>query len=347
MGDTTIAGLAAGDCGRSDEKPLQSGGWNTMADGMDGYGPAAFLPTGMTVVGLGDGSESDAAPRGQEPNIFGSDSTTNQLGSDAPWKTYASSTLDLLRSWSINTYKCTRQLVWEHLGRGSRTVEPELLGRIQLLQESQRRYRGLLRTARALHTHFQQTLHAQCALADAFADLARKGDELQEEFSFNAETQRLLQRNGDVLLGAMDVFLTSLNTLVNKTMVDTLMTVGQYEASRLEYDAFRADLESLSTPGAGTVNSQQEVQKAQQLQQARVRVETHWRKYEQLRSDVTVKLNFLEENKVKVMQKQLLFFRKATAAYFTGNQQELERAAREAGARLETPASFKSHSQDR
>jgi len=41
----------------------------------------------------------------------------------------------------------------------------------------------------------------QRALSDAFSDLAQKNPELGEEFSYNSETQRVLCKNGDTLLG--------------------------------------------------------------------------------------------------------------------------------------------------
>ena len=46
--------------------------------------------------------------------------------------------------------------------------------------------------------------------------------------------------------------------------------------------------------------------------------------FEKLRSDVQIKLKFLDENRVKVMQHQLLLFHNAVAAYFSGNQTALE-----------------------
>ena len=42
------------------------------------------------------------------------------------------------------------------------------------------------------------------------------------------------------------------------------------------------------------------------------------------RSDVQIKLKFLDENRVKVMQSQLLLFHNAVASYFSGNQTALE-----------------------
>ena len=54
----------------------------------------------------------------------------------------------------------------------------------------------------------------------------------QDEFGYNAETQKLLCKNGETLLGAVNFFVSSINTLVNKTMEDTLMTIKMYENAR-------------------------------------------------------------------------------------------------------------------
>ena len=72
----------------------------------------------------------------------------------------------------------------------------------------------------------------QQGLGEAFSDLAQKSPELQSEFLCNAETQRSLSRHGDALLTALNFFVSSVNTLVNKTMEDTLQTVKRYETAR-------------------------------------------------------------------------------------------------------------------
>ena len=80
-------------------------------------------------------------------------------------------------------------------------------------------------------------------MGDCFSDLAHKSPELQEEFLCNAETQKNLTKNGQQLLAALNFFVSSVNTIVNKTMEDTMVTVKQYEVARVEYDAYRTDLE--------------------------------------------------------------------------------------------------------
>ncbi|XP_054829474.1 arfaptin-2 isoform X2 [Eublepharis macularius] len=241
---------------------------------------------------------------------------------------------DIVKKWGINTYKCTKQLLSERFGRGSRTVDLELEAQIELLRDTKRKYECVLGLARALTSHFYSLVQTQHALADAFSDLSQKSPELQEEFGYNAETQKLLCKNGETLLGAVNFFVSSINTLVNKTMEDTLMTVKHYETARLEYDAYRTDLEELSLGprDAGTLC---------RLDAAQANFQAHRVKYEKLRADVAVKLKFLEENKVKVMHKQLLLFHNAISAYFAGNQQQLEQTLKQFSIKLKSPGADK------
>lgn len=63
-------------------------------------------------------------------------------------------------------------------------------------------------------------------------------------------------------------------------------------AYRIEYDAYRTDLEELNL-GPRDTNTLPKIEQSQQLFQA------HREKYEKMRNDVSVKLRFLEENKVE------------------------------------------------
>ncbi|KAG5680658.1 hypothetical protein PVAND_010152 [Polypedilum vanderplanki] len=218
------------------------------------------------------------------------------------------SKVDALKNWSISTYKCTRQVILEKVGKTDRTTNTELEQQINDLRETQRKYHSILRLSRTFSTHFHQVVATQHALAEAFSDLAQKSPELQEEFLYNAETQRNLTKNGEILLNAINFFISSVNTLCNKTIEDTLITIRQFENARIEFDAWRADQMS-SHP------ANEEVQR---------NFSKHKEAYEKLRSDVMVKMQFLDENRIKVMHKQLLLFHNAIAAYFSGNATLLE-----------------------
>ncbi|XP_031719173.1 arfaptin-1 isoform X3 [Anarrhichthys ocellatus] len=238
--------------------------------------------------------------------------------------------LDLVRKWSINTYKCTRQILSEKLGRGSRTVDLELEAQIEVLRDNKRKYQNVIKLAQTLSGQLSQIMQTQRQLGDAFADLSLKSPELHEEFGYNADTQKLLSKNGDTLLGAINSFISSVNTLVDKTIEDTLVNIKQYEFARVEYDAYRTDLEELNL-GPRDATTMPKIELSQQ------QFQIHREKYERMRNDVSVKLKFLEENKVKVLHNQLILFHNAIAAYYAGNQQQLEQTLKQFHIKLKMP----------
>ena len=112
----------------------------------------------------------------------------------------AQSKLESLKDWSVNTFKCTRQLISERFGKGSKTVDLEMEGKIEGLRDTQRKYANILRLARMLTQHYYNVVQTQRALGEGFAELAQKSPELQEEFRYNSETQQALVKNGEILL---------------------------------------------------------------------------------------------------------------------------------------------------
>ncbi|KAG8014654.1 Arfaptin-1 [Nibea albiflora] len=238
--------------------------------------------------------------------------------------------LDLVRKWSINTYKCTRQILSEKLGRGSRTVDMELEAQIEVLRDNKRKYQHVIKLAQTLATQLSQMMQTQRQLGDAFADLSLKSPELHEEFGYNADTQKLLSKNGETLLGAINFFISSVDTLVDKTIEDTMFNIKQYEFARVEYDAYRTDLEELNL-GPRDANTMPKIEQSQS------QFQIHREKYERMRNDVSIKLKFLEENKVKVLHNQLILFHNAIAAYYAGNQQQLEQTLKQFHIKLKSP----------
>ncbi|CAF4840462.1 unnamed protein product [Pieris macdunnoughi] len=231
----------------------------------------------------------------------------------------SSTKLENLKNWSVSTYKCTKQLLYEKLGKSSRTVDTELEAQIEMLRETQRKYLNVLRLSTALAAQLSAASNTQRALGEAFADLAQKSPELQTQFLYNADTQRSLTRNGETLLAALHFFNSSLHTLANKSMEDTLLTIRQYEAARVEYDAYRSESEAAGTGAGGSGAGGEGVA---------ARLERQRSVYGRLRDDSAVKLKLLHENRVKVMNKQLLLFHNAISAYFSGNNVALEAAVR-------------------
>ncbi|KAK0149581.1 Arfaptin-1 [Merluccius polli] len=316
------------------EPYVPSSNYTSTTEGIIESGPhrgSASLPTSpvtpvaasMAVGGRLARSASDSQPEtGQQRS--GAMVLSDDLKNPAMEK------LDLVRKWSINTYKCTRQILSEKLGRGSKTVDLELESQIEVLRDNKRRYEHVVKLAQTLSGQLAQMMHTQKQLGDAFADLSLKSPELHEEFGYNAETQRLLSKNAETLLSAINFFIASVNTLVDKTIEDTMINIKQYEAARIEYDAYRTDLEELNL-GPRDATTMPKIEVSQRQFQA------HREKYERMRNDVSVKLKFLEENKVKVLHNQLILFHNAIAAYYAGNQQQLEQTLKQFHIKLKMP----------
>jgi hypothetical protein len=76
----------------------------------------------------------------------------------------------------------------------------------------------------------------------------------------------------------------------------------------VEYDAYRTDLENLSQAPRSEAN-------AARLEQAQQNYEAHKTNFERLRSDVAIKLKFLDENRVSFYY--LFFFLCPQSTYLT------------------------------
>lgn len=86
-----------------------------------------------------------------------------------------SSRIENIKNWSISTYKCTKQLMFEKLGKSSRTVDTELEAQIEQLRETQRKYSNILRLARALTSHFYHVVQTQVFVVRMFISMCLNG----------------------------------------------------------------------------------------------------------------------------------------------------------------------------
>lgn len=100
---------------------------------------------------------SDDVPHSTAPGVASDDSRATTVAK-----------IENIRNWSISTYKCTKQLISEKLGKSSRTVDTELESQIELLRDVQRKYLNILRLARALSSHFQHVVSTQVCKTYAY-----------------------------------------------------------------------------------------------------------------------------------------------------------------------------------
>ncbi|XP_019119502.1 arfaptin-1 [Larimichthys crocea] len=245
-------------------------------------------------------------------------------------KNAASEKLQRVRKWSITTYKCTRQALAEKLGRGSRTVDLDLEPRLELLKDDRQRYENVTKLAQTLAGQLTQLTVTQKTLADAFGELSVKSPELHVEFGMNGEAQKFLSKSGETLSEAINAFTSDMNTLVNKTIEDTMINAKKYEAARIEYDAYRVDLEELNLGPRDAVT-------VPKLEKAQKDFQGQREMYQKIRDDLSVKVKLLEENRVKVLHNQLWLLHGAFAAHSLSCHSFLEQNIQQASKHLNNP----------
>lgn len=70
-----------------------------------------------------------------------------------------------------------------------------------------------------------------------------------------------------------------------------MQSIRQYEAARIEYDAYRTDLEFLTGKADGAIG----------LEEAQQNFELHRQHFMKLRAEVAIKMKFLDENRVSFL----------------------------------------------
>ncbi|CAH8490661.1 unnamed protein product [Heterobilharzia americana] len=237
------------------------------------------------------------------------------------------SRLENLKHWGVNTLKCTKQIIEEKLGTASVTFDQELEDRISSLRNMHRQYKILHNLAQKLADSFRETIGHQL-----------QQPELSNEFTYNTETQRIVISNGEKLLASLDHFVNSLGTLIGHAFTDTWDTVASMYSARIEYDAYRNEANQLKNkkPVNDNNNTGITVQKTQYItdqihddRHIQSRLEAACGRYAELKKVVCCKLEFLQDNRLRVMQHQLMLLHNATSAFFSGNNYQLEQILNE------------------
>uniref|UniRef100_A0A914C0G2 AH domain-containing protein n=1 Tax=Acrobeloides nanus TaxID=290746 RepID=A0A914C0G2_9BILA len=226
-----------------------------------------------------------------------------------------SAKIDELKTWTVSKYKTTKQNVLEQLGKVERTHDKEIEDKIESLHDMHRRYNELLSSARAFTNYFALQTNMQKTMAEAFYQLSLKEDSLKTELNSQCDSMRNICHNGEMLHKALTYMISSLETLCEKTIADTLITVHNHDQARLEYDVYRQELVTLKQ-NMNTANTA--------ISEAEEKCNQQRGKYEQLKEDVRVKITLLDENRLKVMRKQMSLFHSALSAYYSGNVKALQ-----------------------
>lgn len=153
---------------------------------------------GISAKPVANGSAANSSNTIQSFTSTATD-TTNKLA------TKTVNTIETIKQWSKSAYKCTKQIINEKLGKTSRTIDAELESDIERLRDTKRKLESILNITRTMINHFHFFIQSQHSMSNLFMDLAQKTPELQDEYCKNAEMQRVLFKNGEILLSKLDI----------------------------------------------------------------------------------------------------------------------------------------------
>ena len=278
-----------------------------MAEGMDVDAEVDRHPRSPTIE---DGETAQSPVSVMPPEVQQSGALdslyTRQQSEDAPLSGSTHSRTDstpaqgqsrfqAFKDWSHYHVKCTRQFLNEKLGRSAKTVDASLDAKVEILRNTQKKFTHLLYLSQQLANSMQSVADTQRALSENFAFLSVKSPELGTEFDSSSKIQKAQSRHSDELVRVLLAFHKTMDTLVHKTMEDVFLTVKQYEAARLSYDASQTAMERAqeAPPTTPTAQAQYKAMVAE--------FESEKETFERLHSDLEIKLKLVNANKVCIV----------------------------------------------
>ncbi|KAI6177240.1 AH domain-containing protein [Aphelenchoides bicaudatus] len=216
--------------------------------------------------------------------------------------------VEKLKNWTATKFRQSKQSVLEQFNKAEKTVDTDYDQRITNLNDLHNRYGDVLKASTAYLTNFNAWNASQKQLAESLYQLSLREQDMKEKLNDQNEAIRQINQNAEDFSKQLAYFVSSLDTLVNKTIKDTLLTVQICESARLEFDGQRHEIHLLQqSPQSSGAQVELLNQKCEALKQ----------KYEQLKEDVRVKLALLDENRLKVVRNQLETFENSLKNYFS------------------------------
>lgn len=243
----------------------------------------------------------------QDPPISNNDNIrpNSVMSPDGLNVTLNNKKLGSFKEWSKSRLTYTKQLLSESFGYGTKTVDGEIEKQIHFLNESKLLCTSLIAKAKAVLTHMTAMNSAQKDLGQFLCEHSLKDlSTYKGEMMCNGEMYHDLHKHTDSYEGVLRMFISNLSTLNDKTLDDSLLSVKNYEACRVEYDAYRVEYEEAQKTSNET-----------RVREARSKYEVHLGKFNQNRSDLLVKIKLFEENKEKVIKRNLNVLQDTLARY--------------------------------
>jgi len=240
-------------------------------------------------------------------DLYSTSTTGNMYYSPKPEKSAAAQAIELaekVATEAAKTFRVTKQIVGERYGQATRTIDQEVQEKMQDMLHRRKKYTKLHTLADSLTKDYAKFAQSQLNFGECLKDVGVNTPELHDMLIHIGDTQSRIAQESQQMQLSLSRFSCGIQTLVEKTMQDSQQSSARLQQIRLEYDAIRQDLESQRHRNMGGVAVEMQ-HKFQQIQD----------NYAKGREELLVKLQLLDENRVRVLKDNSLALDQATANY--------------------------------
>ncbi|XP_065183683.1 arfaptin-1-like [Sycon ciliatum] len=222
------------------------------------------------------------------------------------------------KRWSSLQLHCSQQYILELMGKTGRTVDIQLTDRVGKMRVVRAVYIKLLQQAVRMRANFKAMSETQRELSYLLNEMSLANSKiptgLHGTMKLTSVANMHIASREQLLIAALESFIHNIKTLIQVAIDDLLAQIPAYKAMRIEYDAYRNDLEYVkeATKGAAVEHRRRVVGQAEEAFRPRQE------RFGAMRREFLVRVRFLEQNEAAVVRKQLVLLQNAMCAFYTG-----------------------------
>lgn len=233
------------------------------------------------------------------------------------------------KKWTVMQFRVTRQYVSERAGWSGRTVDLKLTERVAKIRSSRNVYEALAFQAIRMHDTLLAMEKTHLEMAYLLSDMAALNSQmpapLRPMMKCTSSAHLSVIGRNTMLVTALESFVSSISTLIQVAIDDTLAQVPNYKSVRLEYDAYRNKLERVKKTTEGTAAAYRQ----EMIKYAEDEFKPRLEKFMAVRREMLIRVRFLEQNEVSAMRKQLVLLQNAMCAFFSGDNDTMRKCLKD------------------
>ena len=221
---------------------------------------------------------------------------SNLYYNQAPNQNYVETISNLAEKASTDLIKGARiakQWVNEKYGQGTKTIDQEVYEKVNRLKGEKSLYQKLLKQSKQYLDDHKRMQKSQVAFGELLKEVGSKTPEAATSLNISGNTQCRIAHAQEPNGLALYRLASAIETLVTKTMEDSMSSATRLATTRLEFDAIRTELDEIQRKQGGLPSNDVKL-----LHKYRGIQET----YGKQREELLVKLQLLEENRIRVLK---------------------------------------------